>query len=498
MAEEKNKVEIKITADDGATVKISRVKESVKNFRDGVLSATRSVGKWILAFSRINWIVSSVQTVVALFRGIHEWMNRAATAARELARELERESIATAAAHAAEAYKKLNKELAETNRLEKERNDILAGRKAKSRDIEDAALERDKELEISRLDPNSKNYDRDKREIEQRYARRSSEVAAARADEDVRDERSRLFAEAESKDREANRLQAEYDKQIKIADRTEARVREFGRDDRRGVEGAKEKHDEAEREWKEQFAAAQKVKEAMEAARNTAESLRRRAGELMGGDAAARIRNEALERRIANEESAEKAREKRREDDRAAELAKEREISKLDPRSKTYERDKKEIERKYEIQKAEREAGVRSEGERGTGNGERPEPPKPVVRGQEPEGSTGNSAQTTELEIVRQRIENERREEAAKDEEAKAKKNREEAKKNLDVFSRMEDAAISSDAVSQNRLTAMGLGSGVSASGSGVIDDLRKIQDLLKQQIEATKDIEAGETRLGE
>ena len=458
MAEEKNKVDIKVNSDvKGAVAGLWSVWRGLKTVHT-------TVGGVIRALSRLNWAVMAVQTIVGWIRQLHTWANRAATAARELARELERESIATAAAHAAEAYKKLNKELAETNRLEKERNDILAGRKAKSRDIEDAALERDKELEISRLDPNSGNYDRDKREIEQRYARRSSEVAAARADQDVRDERSRLFAEAESKDREANRLQAEYDKQIKIADRTEARVREFGRDERRGVEGAKEKHDEAEREWKEQFAAAQKVKEAMKAARQTAESLRRRAGELMGGDSAARIRNEALERRIANEESAEKAREKRREDDRAAELAKEREISKLDPRSKAYERDKKEIERKYEIQKAEREAGTDS----------------------------------AELEIVRQRIENERREEAARDEESKGKKNREEAKKDLDVFSRMEAAAISSDAVSQNRLTAMGLGSGVSASGSGVVDDLRKIQDLLKQQIEATKDIEAGESRYGE
>ena len=458
MAEEKNKVDIKVNSDvKGAVAGLWSVWRGLKTVHT-------TVGGVIRALSRLNWAVMAVQTIVGWIRQLHTWANRAATAARELARELERESIATAAAHAAEAYKKLNKELAETNRLEKERNDILAGRKAKSRDIEDAALERDKELEISRLDPNSGNYDRDKREIEQRYARRSSEVAAARADQDVRDERSRLFAEAESKDREANRLQAEYDKQIKIADRTEARVREFGRDERRGVEGAKEKHDEAEREWKEQFAAAQKVKEAMKAARQMAESLRRRAGELMGGDSAARIRNEALERRIANEESAEKAREKRREDDRAAELAKEREISKLDPRSKAYERDKKEIERKYEIQKAEREAGTDS----------------------------------AELEIVRQRIENERREEAARDEESKGKKNREEAKKDLDVFSRMEAAAISSDAVSQNRLTAMGLGSGVSASGSGVVDDLRKIQDLLKQQIEATKDIEAGESRYGE
>lgn len=472
MADEKNKVEIKITADDGATVKISRVKDSVKRFSDGVLSATRYVGRWISAFSRINWIVASFQTVIGLIQGLREWMDRAATSARELAREFERESIATAAAHAAEAYKKLNKELAETNRLEKERSSILAGRKAKERDIEDAKLEFDKEKEISKLDPESRTYAEDRAAIERKYERKSSKIAAARADEDVKDERNRLFSEAESKDRAADRLQAEYDRQMRIADRSESLVRQYGRDERRGVKGAKEKHDEAEEKWKADFAAAKKTEEAMEALRKEAESIRRRAGELMGGNYAARLRNEALERRMDNEERASAAKkeaaDKAEADRKAMELEKERETSKLDPNSKTYAKDKREIERKYELKEAERKAGPQ----------------------------TGASA--PELETVRLKIERERREEAAREEESAAAERRRKAAEKIDVFSRFEGAAVSADAVSQNRLTAMGLGSGVSAKGSPVANDVRKIVDLLREEIEATKNIKAGKAKLGE
>ena len=473
MADEKNKVEIKITADgDNALVSISRVKDSVKRFRDSVLSAGRAVGRWLSVFSRLNWVMSSLQIVVSWIQSLREWMDRAATSARELAREFERESIATAAAHAAEAYKKLNKELAETNRLEKERSSILAGRKAKERDIEDAKLEFDKEEEISKLDPGSTTYAEDRAAIERKYERKSSKVAAARADEDVKDERNRLFSEAESKDRAADKLKAEYDRQMRIVDRSESLARQYGRDERRGVEGAKEKHDEAEQKWKADFAAAKKTEEAMEALRKEAESLRRRAGELVGGNYAARLRNEALQRRMDNEERAAAAKKEtadRAEADRKAmELEKEREISKLDPNSKTYAKDKREIERKYELKEAERKAGS--------------------VAG----------ASAPELETARLRIENERREEAAKEAAAEvANENRRRADR-IGVLSQMEGAVISADAVSQNRLTAMGLGSGVSAKGSPVANDVRKIVDLLREEIEATKNIKAGEARYGE
>ena len=54
----------------------------------------------------------------------------------------------------------------------------------------------------------------------------------------------------------------------------------------------------------------------------------------------------------------------------------------------------------------------------------------------------------------------------------------------------MASGMAGADAVSANRLTAMGLGSGVSAHG-GVAGDVKKLVDLLKEEIAATKGIKA-------
>lgn len=96
------------------------------------------------------------------------------------------------------------------------------------------------------------------------------------------------------------------------------------------------------------------------------------------------------------------------------------------------------------------------------------------------------------------------REKAAKDFEEKQKKAREssdaaaefvnayvEEQRNglesrISAAEGLGNRAASFDGVSQNRLTAMGLGSGVSASG-GVAGDVKKLVDLLKQQVEESK-----------
>ena len=137
MADDSNKVDIKVNADaNNAVSGISRIISGLKTLRTAVTGVMRTLGM-------INWAVQAVQMLYSGYQKLREWMDRASTAARELADQLERDSIATAAAHAAEAYKKLNKELAEANRLEKERNAILDQRKATARDLEDANLERD-------------------------------------------------------------------------------------------------------------------------------------------------------------------------------------------------------------------------------------------------------------------------------------------------------------------------------------------------------------------
>lgn len=419
MADKPNEVDIKIKAEgNNAIVTISRVKDSIKSISQTALNVSRSIGRALSVFSRLNWIVSSIQLVVEGIKKLREWMDRASTAARELHDRLASESIATAAAHAVESYKKLNKELAEANRLEKERNAILDQRKGMARDLEDANLERSKQMEIAKLDPASATYAEDKAAIERKYARQSSTIAAARADEDSRERAKKLYAEADRMDSQAAMKERAFEKQNGVAQRWRDEVWRQGMNARRGVEGAQEKHDKAEQEWNKAEEAAAKIREEFEQMRREADSLRSRAAEMTGGSRAAHIRDEANQTRIDNEER--------------------------DAAAKKQAAEKAEAEREA----AEKRRAEEREAER----------------------------------IERERIVVENRERAEK----------------ISMFSRMEGAAVSADAVSQNRLTAMGLGSGVSAQGSGVANDVRKIVDLLKQEIEATKQIKPGEAKFEE
>jgi len=485
MADESNKVEIKVNADaNNAVSGLSRVRQGLRNIKSAITGITRTLAS-------LNWAMMAVQAIIGWTQSLRDWMNRAATAARELTDRLERNSIATAAAHAAEAYKKLNKEISEANRLEKERNAILDQRKATSRDIEDANLERGKQKEIAKLDPASATYADEREAIERKYARKASSLAAARADEDTRAGAKRLYAEADAKDLAANRKQDEYERQARIVDRLVEKAWKSGMDARRGVKGADEKSKADDDAWRQAHKAAEEIKEAMEALRREAGSLRARAAEMAGGSLAAHIRDEARQRQISNEERSEEARKKKAEDERLAtakrEKEKQDEISKLDPSSPTYSRDVAMIERDF--RKRELEARLAALDKR--------EPDEPDT----PEKPEKPSAERLAIEAELAKLANEERADAAKqtpaERERVAAENRERTEK-ISMFTRMESAAVSADAVSENRLTAMGLGSGVSAQGNVVANDVRKIIDLLKQEIEATKNIKPGEAKFEE
>jgi len=419
MADESNKVTIKVNAGTkDAESGLSRIWQGLNKVKSAVSGVMQTL-------ARLNWAIMAVQTIVSWFQKVHEWMNRAATAAREFANELERERIAAAAEAAADAYRKLNKELAEANRLEKERNAILDQRKGMARDLEDANLERSKQMEIAKLDTSSATYQEDKAAIERKYARRASNMSTARADEDSRMAAKRLYAEAEAKDRQADALEQKYEREWERAYDSSGRTSFARQQAARGEDGALERYKAAKAQSDKDYEAAEKTKEAMEALRKEADSIRARAAEMTGGSRAAHIRDEANQRRIDNEERNEEARKK----------------------------------------KAEREAAEREKEQR---------------------------QKEQEREAERQEREAERQER-----ERVAAENKERTEK-IGTFSRMADAMVSADAVSQNRLTAMGLGSGVSAQGSGVANDLRKIVDLLKQEIEATKQIKPSEAKFEE
>lgn len=319
------KTVIKIEGDSaGAQSAIGRAANSLKGLLAPLTAVRTAIGAVMRAMGVFYLAMEGVRLVVNAFKSLREWLNRAAVAAKELQDRLANESAANAAAHAAEAYKKLNKELAEANRLERERNAILDARKTKERDLEDADAERSKQIEISKLDPASATYAEDKAAIERKYARQASETALARANQDTREGARRLYDEADRRDREANETQKVYERQLGASDRYRDLTWRYGMEARRGVEGAQEKHDAAEQQWRQSYAEAMKTKEAMEALRKEADSLRLRAGEMTGGSRAAAIRNEATQLGIDNqarEAAARKEQEAKREAERAAEAA---------------------------------------------------------------------------------------------------------------------------------------------------------------------------------
>lgn len=319
------KTTIKIEGDTkSAEAGISRVKGAFSTLQTSLLTVRAAISRVMQAFGVFYLAAEGFRLVVNAIKSLREWLNRAAVAAKELQDRLANESAANAAAHAAEAYKKLNKELAEANRLERERNAILDARKTKERDLEDADAERSKQIEISKLDPASATYAEDKAAIERKYARQASETALARANQDTREGARRLYDEANRRDREANETQKVYERQLGASDRYRDLTWRYGMEARRGVEGAQEKHDAAEQQWRQSYDEAIKTKEAMEALRKEADSLRLRAGEMTGGSRAAAIRNEATQLGIDNQEreaAARKEQEAKREAERAAEAA---------------------------------------------------------------------------------------------------------------------------------------------------------------------------------
>ena len=383
MAENTHEIKIAIKGDASSAVgALGRVKAAVGGVI-GVLNTVKSaVGKVMSALGVIGMAMQGVQLVIDGWKKLHEWLNRAETAAKALREEIAKANYAAAVSRASEAYKKLNEELAETLRLERERSKILADRKATERDLEDADSERRKQLEISRLDPSAENYADRKKEIERRYAIAASDTKAARAREDNSAAAKELYDQAAGKDSEAARLQKLY-----LMKRRDAKVAEWNAQKFR-IE-SDEKDDAADRkakEWSEEFKEASKAaaafREKMIAARKEAASLRRMAGEKAGGGLAANIRNAAEKTAIENaaradaaekeKKSAEKsAEEKRRADEEArrqsdekakreqnledAKLAlqKEKDLAALDPSDPDYDRKKKEIEYLYESKAAE-------------------------------------------------------------------------------------------------------------------------------------------------
>ena len=459
-------VNIKVSVDTSqAEGAVKRLKSAFSSAVDGIRTVTKALGNVGLA-------LRGIQLVADAFKTLHAWVTKGSEEAKKLRRELEQTRYERGVENAAKAYNKLNSEIERTIKLEKERAAIKARQTADRRDAEDARLELAKQQEIAALDPASEDYGKRKREIEDRYAAKAAGTAAARTKEDRGAEAEGLRKELDAVERKLAGQKASRDADVKEADaaRREITYREGRRPwlDAMGPLGGKEREEnegrieELEKREKAARNRAESKAEAIQAAEAAAAILREKIGVVVGEGAGASLRAEASKLSItqgARERAAEEARNKKAKEEaeakkaeaeekkaeseaketesRRLELAKQEKIRALDIYDPDYEKKRKQIERDHAYEAA---GLADSEEER----------------------------EAKQLAVVN---------EIAAEEAAKHRQNRESFAERM----------AATEGVSQNRLTALGLGSGVEGR-SGIAGDVKKIVDLLKEEIAAVKD----------
>lgn len=470
MAEDTHETKIVISGDaDGAVSAFARVKTALSGITSYLGKVRSAVSAVMRAFGIFGMAVHGIQLLVEGYKKLHDWIKRNETAAKKLQEALGKQKFDTNAAWAIKNYKALNAELAETIRLLERKQRIDSDRVARSRDLEDASTEARKQEEIAALDVTAEDYDEKKREIENRYRIKGAETATARSVEDARTAASDLRAKAEEKYREADRRQAEYDKAMKLAGEAQERSSRIAvsAEYRRGDEDAVKRHDEWTAEFEKQYDFAAKIKEEIDSARKAADELMDEAAEYAGTGIASRQRERAAKLQIESEEKRERAeqeekqrasaqeKEKKRaeeeeknrraEEDKAFERQKLEKIAELDPNDRDYAERKAEIERAY----AERIADLK-------------------IKRAKTDQERAVAIENRKVVVMENDIS--RREEAAADRK--------------DFLGRI----AASDGVSVNRLTAIGLGSGV--KGRNPIEgDVKEIIRILKDQVAATRNI---------
>lgn len=459
-------VNIKITSD------ASQAEGAVKRLQGAFSAAVTGVRTFTKALGQIGFMLHGIELVADAIKTLHAWMTKGREEAKKLRRELEQARYERGVENAAKEYKKLNAEIERTIRLEKERAAIRNRETSNRRDMEDARLELAKQKEIAALDPASEDYGKRKREIEDRYAAKAADASATRQKEDRDAEVEGMRKELAAKERQISGQKASRDADLKEADaaRRVIEQRKKGRAwlDAMGPLGEKEREENEgriEELVKREKAARSRAEEkapAIQAAEDAAAILREQIKAALGAGAGAELRAEASKLAVsqgARERAAAEARDEKRKNEaeekkaeaenekaesRRLELAKQKEINEIDTDDPGYEKKRKAVERKYAYIAAE---SLKTEEER-------------------------NAATLA--------IDNEIRAEAAAEEQ-------EERRKRSGELGGFADRIAATEGVSQNRLTALGLGSGVEGR-AGIAGDVKKIVELLKEEIAATKD----------
>ena len=127
-------------------------------------------------------------------------------AAEELARKIQDEKNKAAIEASAKAYERLREKLSDALRLEQERNRLSDMRLSKERAIEDAKTELEMQRELAGLDRNDPDYQQNAALVRSKYARVRADRTAKRAEQDNGIAQARLYAQADEKEKAANKL----------------------------------------------------------------------------------------------------------------------------------------------------------------------------------------------------------------------------------------------------------------------------------------------------
>ena len=238
------------------------------------------------ALGYIGLAMRTVEMLVSGFNKVRDWLNRDKKAAEELARAIQDEKNKAAIEESAAAYERLKAKQEDVLRLEQERNRLSDMRLSQDRAIEDAKTELEMQRELAGLDRNDPDYQQNAALVRSKYARVRADRTAKRAEQDNGIAQARLYAQADEKEKAANKLHS-----VTFGRAGDAVI------DLKG-QILEEKDDNRKKELYEKLhkliAEQKKRYEAEKKLRAEAASLRKEAQENMGAYTAARISAQAV------------------------------------------------------------------------------------------------------------------------------------------------------------------------------------------------------------
>jgi len=185
--------------------------EKASSSAEKASSAFGKLGAAVKGFTKalgyIGLAMRTVEMLVGALNKVRDWLNRDKRAAEELARAIQDGKIKEAIEESAAAYERLNAKIAETLRLEQERDRLADRRLGQERAIEDAQTELEMQRELAGLDRDDPDYQQNAALVRSKYARVRADRAAKRAQQDNRIAQARRYEQADEKEKEANEIE---------------------------------------------------------------------------------------------------------------------------------------------------------------------------------------------------------------------------------------------------------------------------------------------------